>query len=60
VAILGKLFSAFDVENAGRIDVREAVAGLCLLGIGVRGHSERNSMHMLFDMFDRDKSVSQL
>ena len=58
IAVVDKLFSAFDVENKGRIDAREAIAGLCVLGIGSQGHSNRNYMRALFQMFDQDRSGS--
>ena len=41
MGVVDKLFSAYDIDQRGRIDGREALAGLCALAVGSQGHSER-------------------
>ena len=56
MGVVDKLFSAYDIDQRGRIDGREALAGLCALAVGSQGHSERRHLRTVFDMFDKDRS----
>ena len=57
MGIVDKLFSAFDIEDRGRVDSREVLAGMCCLAVGSKGgQSDQRQFRVIFDMFDKDRN----
>jgi Ca2+-binding EF-hand superfamily protein len=57
MGVVDKLYAAFDIEDRGRVDGREVLAGMCCLAVGSKGgQSDRQQLRIIFEMFDKERN----